>query len=39
VNIGKKELDKVKEKAFQNIFPGGIIIGIIRHDENSFIEN
>jgi hypothetical protein len=34
----KKEPDKVEEKAFQNIFPGGIITGLIGHEENSFIK-
>ena len=36
MNIGEKEFDKVDEKSFENIFPGGIMIGLIWHEKDSF---
>jgi hypothetical protein len=38
MNIGEKEPDKVNEKSLQNIFPGGIIIGLIGHEKTPLLK-
>jgi hypothetical protein len=38
MDIWEKEPDKVNEKALHNIFPGGIIIGLIGHEKTPLLK-